>query len=715
MTSSHSRGVRLREAVVPDWLTEAMPPWLTEAMRSRPAPVPWGDMVRAALAVSVPLSVGIAVGRRDIALLPALGGLLGTVVDTGGPYLLRVRRVLATTVFGAAAGLAVGSVIHGRGWIAVLALVVVAAVSAVFSRLGAIGSVTGLQLLIYSSLGLGPVGALRPWWHTALGFAVGVVWALLLIVPGWLLAPRSAEQRDVAAVYHALASGLRAIGTDRVTDARVAVTAALNTAYDTMLTARSTVGGRSRPTMRLMAVLNASHPLAEAAATLRLEGNRPPPLVTDTIDRLADAIASGGRRPGVPLVPPPWSNTPGSLALRDAMAGLAHAIEWTPEAPPKPALRTALRNRVRAVLGNVRDQLRGGWLGGTFTIRLMLCVGVAGAVSEVLPLQRSYWVVLTVAIVLKPDSGSVFARAVQRGIGTVAGAVLGAVILAVVPYGPLLLIPTAVLAAGLPYGRSRNFGLLATFLTPLVVLLIDLLVPAGWRLAGERLTDTLLGCAIVLLVGYAPWPMSWHSDLPRQFAATLRDLCRYMEEALVTSWEPGQGLTGADPGAARTVSSPPGPERRSKLRRQTSRDLADLRTEYQRAMSEPRAVSRRAAAWWPAVVGLEATVDAVTGTAVAISRGAPAPSPAAVLKLTAALGAVADAIDAGVPPRAGRLPDDERLKPVVQAAHPVLALVSGSGLPPRAGGVTPVHPGDHQRTMRRASSGGQPRRTSLAI
>jgi len=446
--------------------------------------------------------------------------------------------------------------------------------------------------------------------------------------------------------------------------------------------------------MRLMAVLNASHPLAEAAAALRLEGNRPPPLVTDTIDRLADAIASGGPRPGVPMVPPPWSNTPGSLALRDAMAGLAHAIEWTPEAPPRPALRTALRDRVRAVLGNVRDQLQGGWLGGTFTIRLMLCVGVAGVVSEVLPLQRSYWVVLTVAIVLKPDSGSVFARAVQRGIGTVAGAVLGAVILAVVPYGPLLLIPMAVLAAGLPYGRSRNFGLMATFLTPLVVLLIDLLVPTGWRLAGERLIDTLLGCAIVLLVGYAPWPMSWHSHLPGQFAATLRDVCRYTEEALVTSWAPASGPAGADPSAGRAADGspvadssqpgPPGPDRRSKLRRQVSRALADLRTEYQRAMSEPRAVSRRAAAWWPAVVGLEATVDAVTATAVEISRGAPAPSPAGVHQLTAALGAVADAIDAGVPPpRAPKLPDDERLKPVLQAAQPVLALVSGPGLPSR--------------------------------
>ena len=76
------------------------------------------------------------------------------------------------------------------------------------------------------------------------------------------------------------------------------------------------------------------------------------------------------------------------------------------------------------------------------------------------------------------------------------------------------------LAALLPYGRSRNYGLLSTFLTPLVVLLIDVLSPRGWRLAEDRLIDTLVGCAIVLLIGFAPWPMSWCAHLPQQFAVT---------------------------------------------------------------------------------------------------------------------------------------------------------------------------------------------------
>src|SRR5580700_10442684 len=325
MTNLHDRTARLREVVVSDWLAAAMPDWLTAAVRPKPAPVPWGAMVRAVLAICGPLSVGIVVGRRDIGLVVAIGGLLGTVIDSGGPYVVRVKQAVIAGVFGGAAGLAIGMLIHHRGWVAVASLVVVAGVSALISRLGGTGSVTGLNLLVFAALGLGPFGALRPWWHIALGFVAGVAWALLLLVPGWLLSPRSAEQSAVADVYHAFADDLRAIGTDRIAETRRAVTAALNTAYDTLLTARATAGGRSRRMTHLMVVLNASSRVSEAVVTLRREGTRPPP------------------------VPPPWSASPGSLELRDGLAVLARAMAWTPATPPGPAPRAPLRDRARAV------------------------------------------------------------------------------------------------------------------------------------------------------------------------------------------------------------------------------------------------------------------------------------------------------------------------------------------------------------------------------
>jgi uncharacterized membrane protein YccC len=630
-----------------------VPKWLAEVVRPRRAPVPWPEMARAALAICVPLSVSFAAGRGSLGVLPATGGLLGTLADAGGPYLNRVKRVCSAAVFGGAAGLAIGAVTHGHGWLAVVALVVVAGVSGLLSARGDIGSVTGLQLLVYTSLGAGPIGALRPVWHTAAGFLAGVVWALILILPGWLHAPYGREQRDVAAVYDALAGLLRSVGGDEFTARRQTLTGALNTAYDELLTARSTATGLNRRRARLLGALNASHLMAEAAVAVGLAGTRPPPLVIDVVSRLADAIRTGSPPP---MIPPAWSDTPAMLALRDAMADAARALsrDWYQAWP------------------RARRTLTSGQVSWMFTLRLMACMGAAGLVSEVLPLQRSYWVPLTVAIVFKPDYGSVFARALQRGIGTVVGAVAGAVLLALV-HGMWLLIPFGVLAALLPFGRSRNYGLLATFLTPLVVVLIDLLNPGGWRLAEDRLIDTLIGCAIVLLIGFAPWPMSWYSHLPRQYARAALDVCRYLEEAL----GPGAGVLGADapPGAGPRAAGPPA---RSRMRRSTYRALADLRAEFQRTMSEPPSISRRATAWWPAVVALEQVMDAGTATALAVSRGAQVP-PSGVRQLSDALRAVSEAAATGSAlAEAPELPDDEALRPVTDAVRALLGVL-GTG------------------------------------
>ncbi|MGH3190499.1 MAG: FUSC family protein [Streptosporangiaceae bacterium] len=652
----------MRALVVPDWLVEVV--------RPKPAPLPWPEMVRTALAICVPLSAAFAVGKGTDGVLPAIGGLLGAMTDTGGTYLARARRVGAAGVFGGAVGLAVGSVIHGHGWIAVLALVVVAGASGVLSSIGDLGSVIGLQLLVYASLGLSPIGALRPVWHTAAGFLAGVLWALILIVPGWLINPHGKEQRDVAAVYRAIADRLRAIGTERSAATLQPLGAALNTAYDEVLAGRARETGRNREILRLVAELNASHLMAESSSALDVAGSRPPPMVISTVERLADAIAEGTP---APVIPPAWDHGAGALALRDSMVGLARVISG--EEMPDGGGRRPLRDRLSGLLpgpeqlGEMAERPLGwvmqalaGRLSRIWTLRLMACVGVAAVVSEVLPLQRSYWVLLTVAIVFKPDYGSVLARALQRGIGTIVGAVAGAVILALI-HGTWLLIPLAVLAALLPYGRQRNYGLLATFLTPLVVVLVDLFNPIGWRLAEDRLVDTLIGCGIVLVVGFAPWPMSWHAHLPQQFGQTVLKVSDYLEEALL-----------GPAGEASSVALP----KRSQMRRATWRALADLSTEFQRTLSEPPSISRIATAWFPAVVALERVMEAITSTAISVSRGATVP-PDGVRQLAAALRAVAGSAVSGVPLAAPpELPDDEVLKILTLTTQALLGVI-GSG------------------------------------
>jgi hypothetical protein len=122
---------------------------------------------------------------------------------------------------------------------------------------------------------------------------------------------------------------------------------------------------------------------------------------------------------------------------------------------------------------------------------------------------------------------------------------------------------------------------------------------------------------------------------------------------------------------------------RSRLRRQTYRELSDLRAEFQRSMSQPRALGRQATAWWPAVAGLEQVMDTVTRAVVAIDHGAPAPSADEVRLLTSALDQIADAVRSGTRPPAkadllgeADLTQNETLAPVADAVRGVQAIVA---------------------------------------
>ncbi|MEV4510675.1 FUSC family protein [Dactylosporangium sp. NPDC049525] len=613
-----------------------MPPWLAEVVRPRPISPPWPRMIRAPLVICLPLAVAMMTGHLLTGLPVAMGGLISSVVERGGPYPGRAKRLGTVLVLGSALGLTIGMLTYGRGWIAVAVIMVLALVSAVISAAGNVGSVTGMQLLLFAVLGTGPLGMMGPWWSVVGLFLAGAAWGTGLSMLGWLFVPHAPEQRSVAEAYRAVARLLRAIGTQTFDDERAHLTTALNTAFDEMLAARATVGGHDTRQIRLMAALNQTHQIVEAAITLAGEGTRPPPAAACYLDAVADTIqhTAAGHAPALP----PATDTPGGRALHEALAGTSDVLAGGAVAARRPAARG--HEQLRASLAAVHP----GRLVRLFALRLVLCTGVAAVVSEVVAMQRSYWVILTVVVVLKPDFGSVFARGLQRGIGTVVGAVVGAALLATVPSGPLLLIPMAVLAFLLPYGFSLNYGLLATLLTPLVVLLIDLPSGAGWQLAQIRLVDTLVGCAIVLLLGYLPWPSSWHVDVAARFADTVSEVGCYLQKAF------GERPAG-----------------RYLPRREADRRLSDLRTVFQQSLAEPARISRPVTAWYPAVVALERTLDAITATAVVTDRGAAPPTGSAVHQLVDAIDAIGESVRHAHPPPRQPLPTEPAARPVADA------------------------------------------------
>jgi uncharacterized membrane protein YccC len=626
-----------------DQLAGAAPGWLVETVRPAPAPLRWGPMLRTAVAVTTPLVLAIASGQVVAGLLPAMGAMTSSVGDRGGSY--RARMILMGAA-GLAGGLGylVGALVHGRGWWTVLVLVVVSVVSALISTVGATGSMAGLQLLVMAVIGAGIEVPGSPG-QNALMFLLGAGWAVALALAGWPARPRAAEEAAVIAVYRALSQLFSGPGPE----ALVAFDITLKHGYETVLGARSRAAGTDPERRRLVALLNQASLIRNALISLGHEDREPPREASESVKELTESLAGTREPPG----PPRWEcDSPAQRALCSAVREAAELVSGSEVAagqlPYEPVGRG---HRLRAMW----EKMWYGHLTRVYTVRLTLCMGVAAAISQLELFERSYWTSLTVALVLKPDFGSVFARAVQRGLGTFVGALIGTAVLLVVPYGPAVLIPIAVFAALLPYGMQRNWGLMSTFQAPLVLLLVDLLTHGGPRLAEIRLLDTLIGCLIVLLLGYLPWSASWEAPVGPQFAEALSATASYIRHAF-----------------------DPRDSTKALHLRKAYDALADLRTVFQRAVTEPPAISGRITTWLPALITLEQLLDAAAATAARTDHGTPPPSEEAVHAVVTSLEDLAADIRAGRAPQKPELPEEETLERVNSALYRLHDAVSES-------------------------------------
>ncbi|MFG3000548.1 FUSC family protein [Streptomyces sp. NPDC048340] len=609
----------------------APPPWLLNGLRPSTAPIPWAAVARAGIALAAPLAVGFALDEPEYGALVSMGALAGVIGDTADAYRMRVLNIAVPQLFGAV-GVALGTLVFGHGWLAVGLLTLIALVSGMISSIGTVASVSGLLLLLNAVVGAG-LPMPQPWWTAPLLLSAGGLFVLLLTLLGWPLRGRLPERAAVAAVYRALADALEAAGRPgpAYEQHRQQVTQALNQAYDLVLGRRARVHGRSPSLVRMLAQLNVLIPVVEAAPAAHLRRRPLPPEIPAAVRELAAAVEDG--RTGTPVLDLPEPHGQSERALD---AALRHAATIVLLAEPDPynvddrlGRPAALRVRARRA---VRDMMlsAASWRYG---LRLALCIGLAQALVSVVEIERSYWVALTVTFVLKPDFGSVFSRAVLRALGTAAGLVIAAAVLAEVPRGWWDVPVMAVLAALIPAFSAKGYAFQTAAITPVILLLSDLLNHQGFDLIRPRLLDSLIGCAITLVAGYLLWPESWRTRLGDRLADAVDDAARYVERAF-----------GSDPGTQTEAGLRAARTARLQARRRIYRDLSGVRSEFQRALTEPPPTGARAAAWWPLVVAVERIVDATTAARVRVNHGAQPPAAAEVEQVTRQLRDLADGV-----------------------------------------------------------------------
>jgi uncharacterized membrane protein YccC len=144
---------------------------------------------------------------------------------------------------------------------------------------------------------------------------------------------------------------------------------------------------------------------------------------------------------------------------------------------------------------------------------LALAVGVVEATA----VEHGFWVVLGTLSVLRSNALGTGSTALRAVGGTAVGVVVGsAIMLGVGAHAALLwaLLPIAILVSGVAPSMISFAAGQAGF-TLVVIILFNIIGPAGWKVGLTRFEDVAIGCAVSVVAGLLFWPRGATAALGR--------------------------------------------------------------------------------------------------------------------------------------------------------------------------------------------------------
>lgn len=587
--------------------------WFRKLKLLPPAPYrPWHHALRISSGTGLPLLVGVTTGNIAPWLFVALGAFLTEMTTRLGPYPERFRMIAISTAI-STTGCLIGPVIAHHGPVTFLVLMLVGFLSGVISSYGAAISTGALYMLVLAIVHASTADSIAPW-AVGLCFMSGAAFVTAMLALG-AIADRNRPERVLRASLLRALAALASAGSQSATEtARRAVTEQTKQAYAMLIEKRSHNAGRTRDNARSADMLSLSNQLMMSIIAARDD-----PAARNAAAAALEAMAQA-HEAGKPLPPVAGDGTLARLCrqLSDRLGETKQPEQTAAAAVPRKtplSASAALRKTARKLVVGREVVIS--------SLRLAFCIGLAEIAGEIVSGDHAYWVPMTIAIIMKPDFGSVFTRAIHRSIGTVIGVLIAMAALALIPDKIGLVAAIAVLAAIQPFVALRSYAVKVMFLTPVVLMMIEIAVPAPPLHYGlQRLADTLIGGVIVLVFGYLIWPRSQNVKLASAFRTSLDAVAAFLSQATNTNARSGTPSLGEAEFSA-------------------YRKLSDMRTQLQKLSAEPPPAGREAARWFPAVVGAERLCDAIAAYAEGQGPGAPPPDPERIAQAQRTMAALA--------------------------------------------------------------------------
>ena len=189
--------------------------------------------------------------------------------------------------------------------------------------------------------------------------------------------------------------------------------------------------------------------------------------------------------------------------------------------------------------------------------------------------HHSYWILMTIAFMLKPAYSLTRQRNIERISGTLIGGAIGFVLL-MLPMPTMLLFGIMVVLMIATYSFIRIQYLVSVIcMTPFLLIVFHFLGTEFIGLLQERLIDTAIGCIIALLAGYLLFP-DWESQ----------GLKNYLHQMLVANAAYLQKLLDGLSGKNVSITE-------YKLaRKEVYISSANLSAAFQRMLSEPKSTQK---------------------------------------------------------------------------------------------------------------------------
>jgi uncharacterized membrane protein YccC len=566
-------------------------------LEMRAAPRRWPRALRAAVCMGVPVLVGWLIGDLGAGLTATLGGFTA-LYGSGRPYLNRAA-LLATVAVSLSTAVGLGIWTASVTWVGVLTVAAIATAATLLCNALEVGPPGAYQFALVCAVGTGLHAGHQDPVRSALLVLAGGCFAWLVHMAGAAFGPRGPEKSAVAVGGSAVAAYVDALGTAGEDAARHNATQAMHEAWKDLISRQPK---RVPPTATVRRLQHLSRELHVI---------------------LTDAMGAAGTNAGP---------DPGAAAMARSLAGQAFDRSSPGSAAP-PREQLPLGRPGAGAL--IKSTLQRSSRSRLVVIRVGVATLVAGGLAGLLGLEHAYWAMTAAVLVLHQglDRRRTTQRALERFIGTWAGLLLAAAVIATHPHALWLVATIMALNFLVELTVVRNYTLAVVFITA-----VALVISTGAHGTSDlgalllaRGVDTAVGCAVGLAVFLLLVPAGVRTWLPNVIADTL--------DAMGTTagyLQPDAILTPAAKAARRDLQ-------RSALR------LTQL---FENEINGSARQRRAAEHLWPAIAATQRLVSRTVAECWRLERH-PSQYDTATTDLTSLQRSVRDVADAA---RAGRTP-----------------------------------------------------------